>query len=53
VKRSKFTDFQIMDAPKQVDAGLVALDFCRALVGVLVQQRFINGGLSMVVWISP
>ena len=31
MKRSKFTDSQIMDALKRVDAGLVVPDVCREL----------------------
>jgi putative transposase len=31
MKRSKFTDSQIMDALKRVDAGLVVPDICREL----------------------
>jgi hypothetical protein len=31
MKRSKFTDSQIMDALKRVDAGLAVPDFCRLL----------------------
>jgi putative transposase len=32
MKRSKFTDSQIMDALKRVDAGLSVPDICRELV---------------------
>jgi putative transposase len=31
MKRSKFTDSQIMDALKRVDVGLVVLEVCRKL----------------------
>jgi putative transposase len=31
MKRSKFTDSQIMDALKRVDAGLAVPDVCREL----------------------
>ena len=31
MKRSKFTDSQIMDALKRVDAGLAVLEVCREL----------------------
>jgi putative transposase len=31
MKRSKFTDIQIMDALKRVDAGLAVPDVCREL----------------------
>jgi len=31
MKRSKFTDTQIMDAPKRVDAGLAVPEVCREL----------------------
>jgi putative transposase len=31
MKRSKFTDSQIMEAQKRVDAGLVVPDICREL----------------------
>ena len=49
MKRSKFTDSQIMEALKRVDAGLAVPEICRELG--ITQLLFINGVRSMVVWI--
>jgi len=49
MKRSKFTDSQIMEALKRVDAGLAVPEICREL-GIST-ALFINGVRSMVVWI--
>jgi len=51
MKRSKFTDTQIMDALKRVDAGLAVPEVCCEL-GISTVPS-INGVPNMVVWTPP
>ena len=51
MKRSKFTDSQIMDALKRVDAGLAVPEVCRELA--LALPPSINGVPNTVVWTPP
>ena len=49
MKRSKFTDSQIMDALKRVDAGLAVPDVCRELgisCATFYKQRAKYGGMD-------
>ena len=49
MKRSKFTDSQIMDALKRVDAGLAVPDVCRELgisSATLYTWRAKDGGMD-------
>jgi len=48
MKRSKFSDSQIMEAPKRVDTGLAAPDICRELA--ISRATFTSGALNMAVW---
>jgi hypothetical protein len=57
MKRSKFTDRQIMEALKQVGAGLAILEVCREL-GISLLPSIHKGipvchygGLNTAVWI--
>ncbi len=48
MKKSRFTDSQIMDALKRVEAGLAVPDLCRELG--ISRQRSTNGARSTVAW---
>ena len=48
MRKSKFTDSQIMDAVKRVEAGFGVHDFCREL-GIST-ATFSNGEPNMAVW---
>ena len=48
MRKSKFTDSQIMNAVKRVEAGFSVPDFCRELVSAL--PPFTNREPNMVVW---
>ena len=51
MKKSRFTDSQIMDALERSEAGIPVTDICREL-GVR-PQPFTAGRPSMAVWMSP
>jgi hypothetical protein len=51
MKRSKFTDSQIMDAVKRVEAGM-AFQIC-VVSWASARRRFANGGPSTAVWMCP
>ena len=51
MKRSKFTDSQIIDALKRVDAAIAVPDICREL-GTLALLPFRSGALNPAVWIA-
>jgi len=51
MKRSKFSDSQIIDAVKRVESGIGVPDICREYG--LVRLLSISGGLNMAVWMSP
>ena len=48
MRKSKFTDSQIMDAVKRVEAGFGVPDICREL-GISTAP-FTNGEPNMAVW---
>ena len=49
MKRSKFSDSQIIDAVKRVESGIGVPDICREL-GV---SSATFGGLNTAAWMSP
>ncbi len=51
MKRSKFSDSQIMEAVKRVEAGIGVPDMCREL-GIST-ATFTNGGLCTAAWMCP
>jgi putative transposase len=51
MKRSEFSDSQIIDAVKRVEAGIGVPDMCREL-GIST-ATFTNGGPSTAVWMCP
>ena len=51
MKKSRFTDSQIMDALKRVEAGLSVSQRCRDL-GIST-PTFPSGGRSTAAWMSP
>ena len=51
MKKSRFTDSQIMDALKRVEAGLSVPEVCREL-GISV-ATFTSGGPSSLAWMLP
>ena len=51
MKRSKFSDSQIIDSVKWVEAGIGVPDMCRELASA--RRRFTNGGQSTAAWMCP
>ncbi len=52
MKRSRFTDRQMMDALKRVEAGLAVTELCREL-GISRCLRSTSGDRRSVAWIRP
>jgi len=48
MKKSRFTDSQIMDALRRVEAGLSAADICRAL-GISTGEVQQNGAIRVAI----
>ena len=53
MKRSKFTDSQIMDAIKRAEAGLSVPEICRDLGISSATFYKSNGGPGMGAWTPP